>query len=106
MNERGNEDNLIDLTQYLERIYRSLTKIYRWLLIIPIICIICNLLYTRLNFSTTYTSKMTVIVAAQNQSLLETSDNSENVMAAFQKTLLSNMMVDRKSTRLNSSHWS
>lgn len=101
MNDHVNEEGYIDLSQYLDRLCRSFVKLYRWILVLMIGLAVCFVVYTHLTCTTVYSATMTVIVAGQNQSLLETNEASQAVTEAFQKALSSEMMANIICTDLN-----
>ena len=78
------EDNKIDLTQYFNRFYRTVSRVKKWLIIIVVCTTVLNLAKTFLFFKTTYTSQSVFVVYEQDQdNIFEVSDDGDSLFSSF-----------------------
>lgn len=95
------EDNKIDLTQYFNRFYRTISRVKKWLIILVICTTVLNLARTFLFFQTTYTSQSVFVVYEQDQdNIFEVSDDGDSLFSSFSDLLCGSMMQDVVKTNL------
>lgn len=95
------EDNKIDLTQYFNRFYRTVSRVKKWLIIIVVCTTVLNLAKTFLFFKTTYTSQSVFVVYEQDQdNIFEVSDDGDSLFSSFSGLLCGSMMQDVVKTNL------
>lgn len=99
------EDNeLIDLTEILDRIFKSVKKLWKLCALIIVVCVTLIETKTFISYHPTYTSSMTVIVSKKDNDILVYSDESGEMNQAFQRALMSSSMQTIIKNDLNISY--
>jgi len=86
------EKDLIDLTEYFDRLYKSFIKLYKIGLALIVLMGLLNVVRTLMTYEPMYKSSMTVVVSEQDKNILVTTDATEETNLAFQKVLTSSSM--------------
>lgn len=98
------EENKIDLTQYLNRFYRTLIRIKRILFMIVIVFVIINEIKTYFFFNITYSSQSVFVVYEQGQdNIYSVNEDGETMIDSFSQLICGSMMQDvvKQSLELN-----
>ncbi|MGN1344864.1 MAG: polysaccharide biosynthesis tyrosine autokinase [Traorella sp.] len=96
--------DLIDLTEYFDRIYKAIKKLWKICLAFILLFAFLNVVKSLFTYHPTYTSTMSVIVSEQGKNILVTSDDANETNLAFQKALTSNSMYKIIQSDLNMSY--
>lgn len=83
---------LIDLTEIIDKLYKSFQKLWKICLCIIMLCIILMELKVLVFYHPTYTSSMTIIASDKESNILVTSDDTEEMNKAFQRAIMSSSM--------------
>ena len=86
------DKDLIDLTEYFDRLYKGLLKLYKIALALIVLMALLNVTKTMLTYRPMYKSTMTVVVSEQDKNILVTTEATEKTNLAFQKVLTSSSM--------------
>ena len=86
------DKDLIDLTEYFDRLYKGLLKLYKIGLALIVLMALVNVTKTMITYRPMYKSSMTVVVSEQDKNILVTTDSTEETNLAFQKVLTSSSM--------------
>lgn len=96
------ENNKIDITQYLNRFYRTIVRMKKWLIIIVLLLIAVNEVRTVFFFHTTYSSQSVFVIYEQGQdNIFATSDDGETMISSFSQLICGTMMQDVVKQSLN-----
>ena len=86
------DKELIDLTEYFDRLYKGFLKLYKIVIALVILIGLLNVVKTAISHRAVYQSSMTVVVSEQDKNILVTTDSTEETNLAFQKVLTSSSM--------------
>ena len=86
------ENELIDLTDIFDRLFKAVKKHYKLCLCIIIACVILLEAKILISYDATYTSSMTVIVSQEYSDILISNESTETTNKAFQQALTSSTM--------------
>ena len=86
------EKDLIDLTEYFDRLYKGTIKLYKIGLVLIVLMGLMNVLKSVVSYRPVYQSSMTVVVSEQDKNILVTTDSTEETNLSFQKVLTSSSM--------------
>ena len=89
-----NEDELIDLTEIFDKLFKAFTKFWKVCLALIIACTVFIEAKTILGYHPTYTSSMTVIATSSESSILVLNDQRTDFNESFQKVLMSSSMMN------------
>lgn len=83
---------LIDLTEIIDKLYKSLKKLWKICICLIVACIVMMEMKVFISYHPTYTSSMTMIASDKESNILVTSDDTEEMNKAFQRALMSSSM--------------
>ena len=86
------ENELIDLSDVCDRIYKTWKKVWKQCIIIVLVCICLFEAKIFLTYQRTYTSSMTVVVSTKGEDILVSKDSNEETNNAFRNALMSSSM--------------
>lgn len=86
------ENELIDLTDIFDRLYKAVKKFWKLCLCVIVLCVAFFELKTLFTYNATYTSSMTVIVSQKYNDILVSNEATEETNKAFQNALMSSTM--------------
>ena len=86
------ENELIDLSDVCDRIYKTWKKVWKQCIIIVLVCICLFEAKIFLTYQKTYTSSMTVVVSTKGEDILVSKDSNEETNNAFRNALMSSSM--------------
>lgn len=89
------ENNKIDLTQYLNRFYRTVIRTKKWLIVVILAFIVINEARTIFFFHTTYSSQSVFVIYEQGQdNIFAVNDDGETMISSFSQLICGSMMQD------------
>jgi len=89
------EDNKLDITQYLNRFYRTVMRLKKELVMVIIVFVMINVIKTYLFFHTTYSCQSVFVVYEQGQdNIFATNENGETIFSSFSQLICGSMMQD------------